>query len=153
MDFIMNATIGQLIGGLAGIVAALSVFIEFTPIKINPISALFKWIGTKMNQELIERFTEFEDAVDELTDKYEKIEKENEKREAISCRVRILRFSDELRRGVEHSQESFEQTFDDIDYYEKYTKAHPLFINNKTVLATERIKAAYQNCMDKNNFL
>ena len=153
MGFIMNATIGQLIGAIAGSIAVLSVFIEIVPVKINPISAVLVWIGKRTTRELADRFRELEDAVDDLTEKYDQIEQDNERREAIQCRVRILRFSDELRRGIDHSQESFEQTLEDTDTYEKYCADHPLFKNNKTVTANERIKAAYRNCLEKNNFL
>lgn len=153
MEAILNATIGQLIGGGLGILAVLSVFIEFTPIKINPISAVLHWIGERTNVGLTEQFAQLERKVEKLSAKYEKIEAENEKREAISCRVRILRFADEIRRDVDHSQESFEQTLSDIDNYEKYCHEHPLFQNNKTIIANERIKAAYRNCLEKNSFL
>lgn len=153
MDVLMNATIGHIIGGLAGIFAVLSVFIEISPIKINPISSLLNWIGKRTNKDLTEQFVQLKEDVEDLTEKYEQIERDNERRDAVECRIRILRFSDELRRGIDHSQESFEQTFDDIDYYEKYCREHPLFENNKTVIANERIKSAYKNCMDKNNFL
>ena len=153
MDFILNATIGQLVGGGIGILAFLSAFIEIVPIKVYPISAILNWIGSRTNKGLAEQVTQLEEKVEKLSSKYEKIEAENEKREAVSCRVRILRFADEIRRDVEHSQESFEQTLSDIDYYEKYCKGHPLFQNNKTVIANERIKAAYLNCLEKNSFL
>ena len=153
MDFIMNASVGQLIGGLAGIIAIVSVFIEIVPVKINPISSLLNWIGIRTNFDLTTQFKQLKKEVEALYEKYDKIEQDNERRDAVECRVRILRFSDELRRGVDHSQESFEQTFEDIDFYEKYCMAHPLFQNNKTVIANERIKAAYRNCLEKNNFL
>ena len=153
MEYIMNASVGQLIGGLAGIIAILSVFIEIVPVKINPISALLNWIGKRTNLDLTTQFKQLKKEVEALHDKYDQIEQDNERRDAVECRVRILRFSDELRRGVDHSQESFEQTFEDIDFYEKYCIEHPLFRNNKTVIANERIKAAYKNCLEKNNFL
>ena len=44
MDKLMNLTVGQIVGRIAGIIAALSIFIEITPIKVNPISALLKWV-------------------------------------------------------------------------------------------------------------
>ena len=153
MEYIMNASVGQLIGGLAGIIAILSVFIEIVPVKINPISALLNWIGKRTNLDLTTQFKQLKKEVEALSEKYDQIEQDNERRDAVECRVRILRFSDELRRGVDHSQESFEQTFEDIDFYEKYCIEHPLFRNNKTVIANERIKAAYKNCLEKNNFL
>ena len=139
MDTIMNATIGQLIGGGLGVIAFISVFIEITPIRFNPVSDFLHWLGKKMTGDLMERVAALEDTVEE--------------REAVSCRVRILRFSDELRRNVNHSQESFEQVIADIDYYEKYCIKHPDFKNNKTIVAKKRIIDVYEACLEQNNFL
>ena len=68
-------------------------------------------------------------------------------------RIRILRFSDEIRRNVKHSQESFDQTLSDITKYEQYCKDHPEFENKKTVLANKRISEAYDKCVEDNDFL
>ena len=153
METIMNATIGQLIGGGLGIVAILSIFIEFTPIKLNPVSALLNWIGRRINKALLDRIDELEENVNTIGDNQKAMEADIEKRDAINCRVRILRFSDEIRRKIKHSQESFDQVLDDLDVYEKYCAAHPEFKNNKTMSAKERIKAAYDGCMEQNDFL
>ena len=153
MDAIMNATVGQLIGGGLGITALISLFIEFTPIKLNPVSAFLNWIGRRTNRELFDRIDELENKVDEIQEQQEKAEKVASEREAVNCRIRILQFSDELRRGIRHSQESFDQALDDIDVYEKYCALHPEFKNNKTISAKERIKAAYDKCMDQDDFL
>lgn len=153
MEAIMNATIGQLIGGGLGIIAVLSIFIEVTPIKINPVSVILNWIGRRTNKELFDKIEELEDKVADINDNQKALEADFSERNAINCRVRILRFADELRRKVRHSQESFDQVFDDIDVYEKYCEEHPEFKNNKTITAKERIKAVYDGCMEQNDFL
>ena len=153
MEALMNATVGQLIGSGLGIIAILSVFIEFTPIKLNPVSAFLNWIGRRTNRELFEKIGDLENKVDEIQSRQEAAEAIEEEREAVNCRIRILSFSDELRRNIRHSQESFDQVLSDIDNYEKYCDAHPNFKNNKTITAKERIKSAYEGCMDQNDFL
>lgn len=153
METIMNATIGQLIGGGLGIIAVISFFIEITPIKLNPISFILNWIGRRTNHELFEKINQLEGKIDDIDDKQKRLEDDIEERNAINCRVRILRFSDEVRRKVKHSQESFDQVLDDVDVYEKYCAAHPDFKNNKTMQAKERIKTVYDVCMDQNDFL
>jgi len=142
MEYLMNLTLGQIFGGGVTILVVLSLFIEFTPIKWNPISSLLGWIGKKTNKELFDKFDSFEKKVDKL-----------EESAAINCRVRILQFSDEIRRGMKHSQESFNQVLSDIDDYERYCEDHPEFENNKTVRAKEKILVVYDTCMDKNDFL
>ena len=45
MEVLMGLTLGQINGRIAGALAALSVFVEITPVKINPISFILRWIG------------------------------------------------------------------------------------------------------------
>lgn len=63
--------------------------------------------------------------------------------QAILARTHILRFSDELRNGIEHSQEYFRQQLDDCDTYDKYCDTHPDFKNSYTMIANEYIKDTY----------
>lgn len=153
MEFIMNATIRQLIGGGIGIVAFLSFFFEFSKIKFNPISAILNWIGERTNKGIFSRIDGLEKDINNLYTKVDELEERAEERQAINCRVRILRFADELRRNIDHSQESYGQTLSDIDTYEKYCKEHPQFENNKTVIASKRIKESYDTRLVKNDFL
>ena len=160
MDIIMNATVGQLIGGGIGAIAVLSALIEFVPIKLNPISDFLNWVGKRTNKELDGRIKELDGRIEDLEGKVSHISSKQEsigasmlEQDAINCRIRILRFSDEIRRGVRHSQESFDQTLSDITKYKKYCEEHPDFENEKTVMANERIKKAYDKCMDDNDFL
>ena len=153
MEAFMSLSLGELVKYIVGVFAALSVFIEFTPIKINPISALLNWIGKRTNKELKQELNKLKKEVDAISVKQGQIEENVKEREAVSCRVRILRFSDELRRGVKHSQESFDQTIEDIDTYEEYCRDHPKFKNNKTVVAKDRILAAYNIRLEMNDFL
>ena len=142
MEMLMGLTIGQIIGRIAGALAALSVFVEITPVKINPISSVLRWIGKQMTKELIDKMDTIDKKVNAL-----------EKADAVDCRVRILTFADEIRRGVRHSKETFDQSLSDIDVYERYCAEHPDFLNNRTVAAKAKILEAYSKCMDDNDFL
>lgn len=142
MGILMNLTLEQLVGRIAGIIAVLSVFIEITPIKFNPISSLLKFIGSRLNKDITEKLNTMEKKVDAL-----------ERADIVSCRVRILMFADELRSNCRHSQEMFDQMLSDIDVYDAYCNSHPDFKNNKTVAARQRILDAYNKCMQDNDFL
>lgn len=142
MKAFMNLTLGQIIGRIVGIVAVLSIFIEITPVKINPISSLLRWAGKQINKDLMDKVSTLETKVVAL-----------EKSDVIDCRVRILTFADEIRRGVRHSKETFDQVLSDIDTYERYCTEHPDFMNNKTVAAKAKILEVYSECMGKNDFL
>ena len=45
------------------------------------------------------------------------------------------------------------EILEDIDKYEAYCKEHPLFVNNKAIMAIEIIKDAYQDCIEHHSFL
>ena len=59
------------------------------------------------------------------------------------CRTHILRFSDDLRNGIHHSEEYFRQQLLDIDTYENFCKENPTFSNGLTVIASEYIKTEF----------
>lgn len=135
MGHFAEITIGQILSGSAGVFILLSILVEISPIKISPL----KWLGRKINGELI--------------NKVDTLEKEMDKRNAVNCRMRILSFGDELRRGVQHSKEHFDQILELIDGYEKYCNNNPEFKNNKTVATTTMILEVYAECVKENKFL
>ena len=154
VEILMNATVGQIVGVVAGIVAIITALVEFNKnIKKFPITAVLNWIGDRTNKRVVGRIDELDRQVKAISKRQEEMEIIADERAAVACRIRILRFSDELRRGIDHSQESFEQTITDLDAYDAYCAAHPGFKNNKTVVAKERILTAYKHCHEKNNFL
>ena len=70
-------------------------------------------------------------------------------------RGRILTFADEIRRGLNHSKESYIQILDDITKYNQYCSRHPDFENERTVIASQVIKDSYAQKMspDGDGFL
>ena len=72
---------------------------------------------------------------------------------ATNARIRILRFSDEVRHGVLHSKESFDQVNLDIDTYHRYCEDHPEYKNNRAVMAIANIQRVYAKCLENNGFL
>lgn len=63
---------------------------------------------------------------------------------ATLARTHILRFNDELRAGMVHSEEYFKQQILDIDTYNKYCADHPDFANGLTVMASDNIKSEFK---------
>lgn len=124
-----------------------SLLIQISPIKLNPWSWLAKWFGKAINGEVLKK-------VDNLSKDLENLKNDCDKREADQCRIRILRFNDELIHGLpKHTKEHFEQTIGDIDIYEKYCETHPGYKNHIADDAINRIKRIYKECGDKGSFL
>jgi hypothetical protein len=71
---------------------------------------------------------------------------------ADSSRQRILRFNGEIRRGVRHDEEEFNDVLDAIDDYERFCHNHPDYPNSKAVQAIANIKRVYDKCIQENCF-
>ena len=111
-------------------------------------------------QFLIQRYDKRHDMLNLILEKIEKLERDNkaqdaknDERHAVSTRVRILRFRDEMLVGQNHTHDSFRQVLTDIDEYEKYCERHPDFKNNQTLATIEHIKENYHQRLDRHDFL
>lgn len=120
--------------------------IQIAPIKIDPWSALIRWIRKIFIGDL-------DGKMDKIALKVESLENKVEENEAILARTHILRFNDELYNGIKHSRDYFEQQLDDCARYEEYCEAHPQFRNGRTAMATQNIKEAYQKLFEEHKFL
>ncbi len=127
--------------------------IEVSKIKINPWSALLGWIGNALTFGLKKDINLLDGKVEKMRKELDSMKHETKESDVKNARVRILRFADEVYRGDKHSKESFDNVLDDITSYEIYCKEHPNFRNEKTVIATQRIEAIYNRCMENHEFL
>lgn len=134
-----------LYGGGGGLVVLLTL-IQIAPVKLNPWSAVLGWLGKQINKDLLARMETMKSEIETIRD-------ENREIHAKDCRVRILRFSDEIYLGQSHSQEHFKQILGDITHYEKYCDDHPEFENQIAVAAIEQIKDSYNTRLKKHDFL
>lgn len=93
------------------------------------------------------------DSIERLSEKVDRLEQKGDERNAVSMRVRILRFRDEMLEGQSHTHDSFQQVLSDIDDYEKFCEKNPEFRNNQTVATIEHIKRNYAERLEKHDFL
>ena len=84
------------------------------------------------------------DKTKEIEKKIDDLSERMDANAAILARTHILRFADELRNGVEHSNEYFRQQLEDCDTYARYCETHPGFKNSYTELADKYIKETYE---------
>ena len=86
--------------------------------------------------------------INEMRSELNKHIEDDEKHRADMSRARILRFSDELRRGISHSEESFNNILEDIDNYISYCTQHEsVYINSKASAAIRNIKTTHDKCI------
>lgn len=137
-------------GGVAAVILSL---VEIAPIKINPWSALLKWLGRAINADVIKALDEVKAAQEETRERLENHIKTDDKLEADRCRARILRFNNELLRDIPHTKEDFIEALKDVDDYEHYCKSHPDYANGRAVHAIANIGRVYDERLQKHDFL
>ena len=153
------------IGGV-GLIALLTI-VQISPIKLNPWKPLgnlvYKWLSNFakfLNKEVIEQVKALQEDIaktkkEVLTIKTDlsEVRMTVTRQGAIAARSRILSFGDELRLGLKHSKGHFDSILRDIRYYESYCKNDPDFENGVTEPTIVYIRAVYQECLSKNDFL
>lgn len=139
---ILTSVAGVLLGG--GILAFIQFLITRHDSKHDRLKRVTDSIQA-LSDDMTQRFDTLDrkiDSVDEKADQYN----------AVSCRVRILRFEDEMQSKQKHSKDSWDQAMSDIDAYESYCEAHPKFRNNQTVTTIEHIKHGYMERLEKRDW-
>ena len=141
---IITSVIGVLLGG--GILAFIQFLItrhDTRHDRLKTVTESIETLKTGMN----ERF-------DTLDSKIGAVEAKTDKYYAVSSRVRILRFEDELQEKRKHSKDSWDQVMSDIDYYKKYTEPgkHPDFKNGQTEATIEHIEHGYRERLENKDF-
>ena len=134
------------------LILAMSI-IEITPIKINPWSKIFSFIGKLLNKEILDKMAELQNEVSDLDKKMENLEYRFNEKSAVDSRARIIRFGDEVSHGINHSRDNFQMIMRDITQYDQFCKDHPEFINNMTRITSERIEEDYKERDRKGDFL
>ena len=129
-----------------GALVILMTLVQITPIKLNPWSWLGRVIGKAINGEVIEK-------VDALSADVKNNKTDDDNKWASLKRSHILAFGDEIRLGVDHSQERFDQILLDISEYEQYCDTHPEYKNDKAPVTIDLIKKTYKKCLEENKFL
>lgn len=112
--------------------------VEVTPIKINPLRALFKWIGKAVNGDIQKDLAE--------------LKRDFEETKAQDKRWRILEFSRSCRNGVPHSREEWKHAISELKEYEEYTKKKNI-VNGVMEEDAKFLRELYRERNMKNDFL
>lgn len=135
------------------IVAAVTTAIQGLSKKYKPWSWLARKFGSAMNKDMLDKLDTLSTKVDQLEKRDNEQDAAMAEEHARAARRRILRCSDEIRRKERHSEEYFNDVLDDISHYKKYCDTHPMFKNEKAIMAIHLIERIYNKCVDDNDFL
>lgn len=125
-------TLNEILEAGGGLLLAALTALQIAPIRVNPWTDIARIIGRGLNKEVMDKI---------------------EEGEATSARYRIIRFNDEVRHDIKHTEEHFDQIIEDIDIYERYCKTHPKFPNGKAVHSVSNIQRVYEKCVREKSFL
>lgn len=123
------------VGGWLSIAIVISLFIEITPIKINPI----QWLGNRINKSMFDKVENIEKKVDlHITEGY---------------RNTILNFQDKLLSGKTlYTMEEWQKIIETCTAYDNYCKENEI-PNEVVKLAITFIKQEYQSALKSHSFL
>lgn len=127
------------------VIIGLSGLIQISPIKINPWTALFEWIGDKINGDLKKKIKALSDDVNELS-----VQRKEDEKDRI--RWEILDFANSCRNGRRHTKDEYLHIIELNDKYKKLLKE----TNDKNgvfEVEYEYIKQLYKERQEKNDFL
>lgn len=142
------------------ILIALSLLVEITPVKINPLSWIAKTIGKAFNGAVMKEMEVLKDEMKSVKDEVKSIKtdvsdirEEAKEREATNRRTRILEFGDEILHETDYSKEHWDSILMDISEYEHYCDDHPHYMNNVAKATIKHIKHMYDKHLDEDSFL
>ena len=118
---------------------------EIVPIKINPWSTLFRWIGKAINGELKEQLSDLSSDVSELKSDFEM-------KKAEDMRWEILEFANTCRIGNEHSKDEWRHVMNQVSEYEEYTERKGI-TNGVIEEDTRFLRELYHERNLRNDFL
>lgn len=141
-----------LLGGGGAMLVAMTL-IQISPIKLDPWSAIARAIGRAINKEVLAKLGEMEETQADTRRILDDHIKVDDERAADTHRTRILQFNNELLRDIPHTREEFIEILAEIDYYERFCKAHPDYQNNRATHAVANISRVYDDRLIKHDFL
>ena len=138
----------------------LTALIQISPIKINPWSWIWKmlknmWAGfcKSLTAPVLAELAVVKEENRKTQRALETHIKLADQREADGLRAEILRFNNEVMRGIQHTEEEFVEILAKKDKYEAYCRENEDYVNSRAVHAIANIERVYDDCLVENNFL
>lgn len=146
-------TLKEIVAGSGGVVLVLLTLLQVAPVKINPWSAIARWIGRALNSEVLKELADVRSTQQVTAKKLDDHIAADEVRHANRLRERILQFNNELLRNIPHTREDFIEILAVIDAYNSYCRTHEDYQNNRAIHAIKNIERVYDDRLAKRDFL
>lgn len=141
-----------IIHNIVQICLIVSIFIQITPIKINPWSKLFKWIGKIITADSDKNIQALITTTGRMEKDITNLQKNMNENEKDRIRWEILDFANSCRSGHKHTKDEFQHI---VTLNDKYKQLLTLTNDTNGVFEVEYeyIKKIYQERQEKNDFL
>lgn len=104
------------------------------------------------NKEILVAIEKLDWKMQDIEKSIKKVDEKAESYNAVSTRVRILRFEDELQEGRMHSKDSWDSIIADCDTYDRYCGEHDEFRNGMTEATVRHIRHGYDERLEKGDW-
>ena len=145
-------SIGEIAAAIAVGLGALSTFIEVSKIKINPWSSLFKWIGSKMMEDVRAEIKALDKKQEEMAKKQDELSKQRAVDAMDAVKAEIFRFYNECQKGERHSEGEFNHIIQQNEKYEKLVEENGES-NGVYEMEYDYIMEIYRKCRQEKDFL
>ena len=136
---------------MTGIIVACGGSIITAIVAITTLLLNRKW---QKEDRTADRITELSGKINDVQTTLDAHIESDAENDAKQARRRIISFSDECRRGLQHSEEHFTSILDDITDYKYYCEhVNPKFKNEKAVHSIKFIEEVYAKAQKENKFI
>lgn len=134
------------------ILIILTVFIQITPIKWNPITSFVTWIGKIITKEIDEKFNKLDLKINNINANVNEVASQVEENEKDRIRWEVLDFANSCHIGKLHTKDEYQHI---IALNDKYHKLLAITDDQNGVFDAEYvyIQKLYAERLEKNDFL
>lgn len=145
-------SMGEVIAAISAGVVCIGTFIEISKVKINPWSSLFRWIGSRLMEDVKAEIKGIKADQERLAKKQEELSRQRAIDAADSIKAEIFCFYNECQRGERHSEAEFKYIVQQNDKYEKLIEEtqEP---NGVYEMEYKYIMQIYEKCQKEKDFL
>ena len=145
-------SIGEIIASLSAGIGILSIFVEFSKIKVNPLSAALKWIGNRIMADVKADLKDVKKEQERILKEQETLARQRAIDAADAIKSEIFRFYNECQKRERHSEGEFNHIIQQNKKYEKLMEElkEP---NGVYEMEYKYIMGIYEKCQEENDFL
>lgn len=145
-------SIGEIIASLSAGIGILSIFVEFSKIKVNPLSAALKWIGNRIMADVKADLKDVKKEQERILKEQETLARQRAIDAADAIKAEIFRFYNECQKRERHSEGEFNHIIQQNKKYEKLMEElkEP---NGVYEMEYKYIMGIYEKCQEENDFL